>query len=49
MLGRTVNYETFRAPDDPDQALILHTAPEGSPSQAALQLLAAWAQTVRVG
>lgn len=43
----TLDYETFRAPDDPDQALIMHTAPEGSPSEAALQLLAGWAQTVR--
>jgi transcriptional regulator with XRE-family HTH domain len=45
----TLDYETFRAPDDPDQALIMHTVPEGSPAEAALQLLAAWAQTVRVG
>ena len=42
----TLDYETFRAPDDPDQALILHTVPEGSPGEAALQLLAAWSQTV---
>ncbi|WP_194922479.1 helix-turn-helix transcriptional regulator [Catenulispora pinisilvae] len=37
----TLEYETFRAPDDPDQALILHTVPEGSSSEAALRLLAA--------
>ncbi|WP_194910312.1 helix-turn-helix transcriptional regulator [Catenulispora rubra] len=45
----TLDYETFRAPDDPDQALIMQTVPEGSPAEAALQLLAAWAQTVRIG
>lgn len=45
----TLDYETFRAPDDPDQALIMQTVPEGSPAEAGLQLLAAWAQTVRVG
>jgi hypothetical protein len=45
----TLDYETLRAPDDPDQALILHTVLEGSPSEAALQLLAAWTDTVRVG
>jgi transcriptional regulator with XRE-family HTH domain len=45
----TLDYETFRAPDDPDQALIMQTVPEGSPAEAALRLLAAWTQTVRVG
>jgi transcriptional regulator with XRE-family HTH domain len=45
----TLDYETFRAPDDPDQALIMQTVPEGSPAEAAMRLLAAWAQTVRVG
>lgn len=45
----TLEYEAFRAPDDPDQALILHTVPEGSPSEAALRLLAAWTATARVG
>lgn len=45
----TLDYETFRAPDDPDQALIMQTVPEDSPAEAALQLLAAWPQTVRVG
>ncbi|NUP48771.1 MAG: helix-turn-helix domain-containing protein [Catenulispora sp.] len=45
----TLDYETLRAPDDPDQALIMHTVPADSPSEAALRLLAAWAQTVRVG
>ncbi|NUR57609.1 MAG: helix-turn-helix domain-containing protein [Catenulispora sp.] len=45
----TLDYETLRAPDDPDQALITQTAPEGSSSKAGLRLLAAWAQTVRAG
>ncbi|MEV4109098.1 helix-turn-helix transcriptional regulator [Nonomuraea sp. NPDC049695] len=36
-------YETLRLPDDPGLALLVHTADEGSPSQTALQLLAAWA------
>lgn len=36
-----LDYETFRAPDDPDQALIMQTVPEGSPAEAALRLLAA--------
>ncbi|WP_344670249.1 helix-turn-helix transcriptional regulator [Catenulispora yoronensis] len=44
-----LEYETFRAPDDPDQALVMHTAPAGSSSEASLQLLAGWARTVRVG
>ncbi|NUU22663.1 MAG: helix-turn-helix domain-containing protein [Streptomycetaceae bacterium] len=33
-------YETFRLPDDPDQALLTYTAEAGSPSEAALRLLA---------
>ena len=45
----TLDYETFRAPDDPDQALIMQTVPEGSPAEAALRLLAAWTTTVRTG
>lgn len=45
----TLDYETLRAPDDPDQALITQTAAEGSSSEAGLRLLAAWAQTVRAG
>jgi transcriptional regulator with XRE-family HTH domain len=44
----TLDYETFRAPDDPDQALILQTAPEGSPAEAALQLLAAMSVPSRI-
>ncbi|MFL6109781.1 MAG: helix-turn-helix transcriptional regulator [Catenulispora sp.] len=43
----TLEYETFRAPDDPDQALVMHTVPEGSPSEAALQLLAGRTRAVR--
>jgi len=39
-----VSYETLRLPDDPDEALIMHTVEEGSPSHVALQLLATWAQ-----
>ncbi|MBF8193000.1 helix-turn-helix domain-containing protein [Nonomuraea sp. K274] len=35
----TLSYETFRAADDPDQALIAYTAAPGSPSEAALGLL----------
>jgi transcriptional regulator with XRE-family HTH domain len=38
-----LGFETLRLPDDPDQALITHTVEHGSPSQTALQLLAAWA------
>jgi transcriptional regulator with XRE-family HTH domain len=45
----TLDYETFRAPDDPDQALIMQTAPDASPAEAALRLLAAWTTTVRTG
>lgn len=33
-------YETLRLPDDPDQALITYTAEPGSPSDAALRMLA---------
>jgi hypothetical protein len=47
-IDRRAELGEFCAPDDQDQALILSTAPEGSPSEAALQLLAARAQTVRV-
>ncbi|MEV0090710.1 helix-turn-helix transcriptional regulator [Streptomyces sp. NPDC050738] len=37
-----LGFETLRLPDDPDQALVAHTVEEGSPSQTALRLLAAW-------
>ncbi|MFJ3090413.1 helix-turn-helix transcriptional regulator [Streptomyces sp. NPDC086838] len=37
-----LGFETLRLPDDPDQALIAHTVEEGSPSETALRLLAAW-------
>ncbi|MBB3100774.1 transcriptional regulator with XRE-family HTH domain [Actinoplanes campanulatus] len=37
-----LGYETLRLPDDPDQALVVHTVEDGSPSQTALRLLAAW-------
>ncbi|GGU92280.1 hypothetical protein GCM10010211_68790 [Streptomyces albospinus] len=36
-------FETLRLPDDPDQTLIAHTAEEGSPSDTAPRLPAAWA------
>lgn len=35
-----LGFEALRLPDDPDQAFIAHTAEDGSPSQAALHLLA---------
>ena len=38
-----LGFETLRLPDDPDQALIAHTVEAGSPSAAALRLLATWA------
>ncbi|QKG19208.1 helix-turn-helix transcriptional regulator [Actinomadura verrucosospora] len=43
-----LGFETLRLPDDPDQALIAHTVEEGSPSHAALRLLAATHQSVAV-
>ncbi|MCX5264974.1 helix-turn-helix transcriptional regulator [Streptomyces sp. NBC_00199] len=36
-------YETLRAADDPDQALITYAAEPGSPSHDALRMLLAWA------
>jgi len=36
----TVAYESLTLPGDPDQTLVTYTAEEGSPSQAALHLLA---------
>ncbi len=36
-------YETLRATDDPDQALITYAAEPGSPSHDALRMLLAWA------
>ncbi|MEV0195263.1 helix-turn-helix transcriptional regulator [Nonomuraea sp. NPDC050691] len=39
-------YETLRLPDEPGLALVVHTADEGSPSHAALRLLASWAGQV---
>jgi transcriptional regulator with XRE-family HTH domain len=38
-----LGFETLRLPDDPDQALVAHTVVAGSPSAAALRLLATWA------
>jgi transcriptional regulator with XRE-family HTH domain len=37
-------YETLRLPDDPELALAVHTAKEGSPAQTALLLLATWTE-----
>ncbi|WP_395292314.1 helix-turn-helix transcriptional regulator [Kitasatospora hibisci] len=44
-----LGFETLRQPDDPDQALVAHTVEEGSPSETALRLLAAWAHRCRPG
>ncbi|MEV4251811.1 helix-turn-helix transcriptional regulator [Spirillospora sp. NPDC049652] len=41
-----LGFETLRLPDDPDQALIAHTVEQGSPSHAALRLLAATHQSL---
>ncbi|MFX0574967.1 helix-turn-helix transcriptional regulator [Nocardia nepalensis] len=51
VVGRLeLGFETLRLPDDPDQALIMHTTEPDSPSATALQLLATWARTsVRAG
>lgn len=38
----TLQYETLTMPGDPDQVLFLFTAVPGSPSRAALDLLASW-------
>ncbi|MEU3778670.1 helix-turn-helix transcriptional regulator [Streptomyces sp. NPDC032472] len=37
-----LSYETLRAADDPDQALITYTAEPGSPAHDALRMLLAW-------
>lgn len=37
----TLAYESLNLPDDPDQSLITYTAAAGSPSEAALRILAA--------
>ncbi|MDX2542370.1 helix-turn-helix domain-containing protein [Streptomyces sp. WI04-05B] len=38
----TLNYESFRLPDDNDQTLIVYGAEPGSPSADGLRLLASW-------
>ncbi len=44
VVGRLdLGYETLRLPDDPDQALVAHTAEPDSPTTTALRLLATWA------
>lgn len=48
VVGRIdLSYETLRLPDDPDQALVAHTVEEGSPSEAALRILATLAHRPR--
>ncbi|MFD4429205.1 helix-turn-helix transcriptional regulator [Nocardia sp. NPDC058497] len=43
VVGRLdLGYETLRLPDDPDQALIAHTAEAGSSTATALRLLTTW-------
>jgi hypothetical protein len=41
----TLGYEALNPTGDPDQALGLHTAEPGSPSEHALRLLASWTST----
>ncbi|GID63678.1 DNA-binding protein [Actinoplanes cyaneus] len=49
VVGRLeLGFEALRLPDDPDQALVVHTVEEGSPSEAALRLLASSATALRV-
>jgi transcription regulator MmyB-like protein len=38
-------FESFPAPADPSQSLLIYTAEPGSPTQDALNLLASWAAT----
>ena len=38
-------FESFPAPADPTQSLLIYTAEPGSPTQDALRLLASWAAT----
>ncbi|MEV6429768.1 helix-turn-helix transcriptional regulator [Nocardia sp. NPDC051463] len=43
VVGRLdLGFETLRLPDDPDQALVMHTTEPESASATALQLLATW-------
>ena len=42
-------YETLRATDDPDQALITYAAEPGSPSHDALRMLLAWTAPTATG
>jgi transcriptional regulator with XRE-family HTH domain len=49
VVGRLeLGFEALRLPDDPDQALVVHTVEEGSPSEAVLRLLASSATALRV-
>ncbi|MEU4898108.1 helix-turn-helix transcriptional regulator [Streptomyces sp. NPDC044780] len=41
----TLAYENVTVPGDPDQALCIYTVEPGSPSEAALRLLASWTAT----
>jgi transcriptional regulator with XRE-family HTH domain len=46
----SLNYESFRLPDDSDQAMVAYHAEPGSPSAEALRLLASWgADATRAG
>ena len=45
----TVDYETLTLPGDPGQALFLYSAPAGTASREALDLLASWSLTSRPG
>ncbi|MFQ6393994.1 helix-turn-helix transcriptional regulator [Nocardia sp. KC 131] len=46
VVGRLdLGFETLRLPDDPDQALIMHTTEADSASATALQLLATWRES----
>ncbi|MFE7802264.1 helix-turn-helix transcriptional regulator [Nocardia sp. NPDC057440] len=46
VVGRLdLGFETLRLPDDPDQALVMHTTEAESASATALQLLATWRES----
>lgn len=48
VVGRLdLGYETLRLPDDPDQALIAHTAEPNSPTATNLRLLTNWTRSHR--
>ncbi|NHD15650.1 hypothetical protein G9447_02720 [Actinopolyspora sp. BKK1] len=45
----TVTYQALTPGDAPDQTLFVYSTPPGSPSEAALQLLANWEQSTPDG